>query len=91
MKEIVEFLAGDRAMVRRYLILSVVVAGATLGIAQSVIAALGYFMPEPMPRFASGNQSSTRNYTVTRSVLDDQISTGSIPRPGQAKLDPCRN
>lgn len=91
MKEIVEFLAGDRAMVRRYLILSVVVAGATLGIAQSVIAALSYFMPEPMPRFAAGSQGSPRTYTVTRSVLDDQISTGSIPRPGQAKLDPCRN
>ena len=91
MKEIVEFLTGDRAMVRRYLILSVVIAGATLGLAQSIVAALSYFMPDPMPRYATGGQGTSRTYTITRSVLDDQITTGSIPRPGQAKLDPCRN
>lgn len=92
MKDIVEFLAGDRAMVRRYLLLSVVMVGATLGVSQGVVSLLAYMVPEPMPRYASSPmQGQTRTYTVTRSVLDDQITTGSIPRPGQAKLDPCRN
>lgn len=91
MKDIVEFLAGDRTMVRRYLLLSVVMVGATFAAAQGVVSLIAWLVPEPMPRYAAAAQGQTRIYTVTRSVLDDQITTGSIPRPGQAKLDPCRN
>ncbi|MCZ8374543.1 MAG: hypothetical protein O9342_04130 [Beijerinckiaceae bacterium] len=91
MKDIIEFLAGDRAMVRRYLLLSVVMVGATFAAAQGVVALLAVLVPEPMPRYSAAQQGQTRVYTVTRSVLDDQLTTGSIPRPGQAKLDPCRN
>jgi hypothetical protein len=91
MKDIVEFLAGDRSMVRRYLVLSVLMVGGTFAAAQGVVSVLAYLVPEPMPRYSASTQVQTRTYTVTRSVLDDQITTGSIPRPGQAKLDPCRN
>lgn len=91
MKDILEFLAGDRSMVRRYLVLSVVMVGATFAAAQGAVSLVTWLLPEPMPRYAATSQGQTRVYTVTRSVLDDQITTGSIPRPGTAKLDPCRN
>ena len=91
MKDLINFIAGDRAMVRRYMILSVLLVGVTLGLSQGVVAVLTAMVPEPMPRIAAAQATQTRTYTVTRSVLDDQLTTGSIPKPGQAKLDPCRN
>jgi hypothetical protein len=91
MKDLINFIAGDRAMVQRYMILSVLLVGVTLGLSQGVVAVLTALVPEPMPRVAAAQATQTRTYTVTRSVLDDQLTTGSIPKPGQAKLDPCRN
>lgn len=42
---------------------------------------------QPLPIANAG--SATRTYTVTRSVLDDPVTTASIPRPAGMRVDPC--
>lgn len=87
MARIWQFFNGPGGMVRRHLAMAAGIGILTLGLAHGLIRFIETSVePEPA-RIAAGQ---TRNFTVTRSVLDDNLATGSIPRPKGARIDPCR-
>lgn len=91
MNDILSLFSGEKSLFRRYLVLCAALAVATYVVAQTLIAliALQAEPAQPLPLANAG--STTRTYTVTRSVLDDPATTSSIPRPAGIKVDPCRN
>ena len=87
MRSFFSMFSGEGSMVRRSLLLAVFLGAGTLALAQGLTMFVGSFAPESIQRFAASSvPASSRNYTVTRSVLDDNITTGSISR-----VDPCKN
>ncbi|HUN12985.1 MAG TPA: hypothetical protein PLE50_12055 [Rhabdaerophilum sp.] len=86
-------LFGDGRMIRRALIVGGGIVVATFIAVQSLVALLKVVVPDQTQRFSANSvpAGSTRNYTVVRSVLDDQVTTGSIPQPKATRIDPCRN
>jgi hypothetical protein len=92
MKELMLFISGERGLVRRYLLLSVGLVALTFVAAQSLVALLTLVVPDQTQRISANTPpTGTRLYTVTRSVLDDNLTTGSISKPGTARIDPCKN
>jgi hypothetical protein len=78
--------AGDGGMIRRYAVLALfLVVGTFLG-ANGVVSLIQQVVPDQSTRLSAhqASQEAPRLYTLTRSVLDDQITTGSI-----TKVDPC--
>lgn len=90
MRTIQDFFRGEFAMVRRYLVLSGGLVVVTFAAAHAVIALITMVTPDQVSRISANPPQGSRTYTVTRSVLDDQIQTGSIPRPAGKPADPCR-
>jgi hypothetical protein len=92
MKELMLFISGERGLVRRYLLLSVGLVALTFVAAQSLVALITLAVPDQTQRISANTPpTGTRLYTVTRSVLDDGITTGSISKPGAVRIDPCKN
>lgn len=95
MKEVLALLSNERGLVRRAALLSIGLVAFTLAAGQGVIALISKAIPDRAERIsanATPPQAVTRNYTVTRSVMDNAITTGSItPRPAGVKVDPCKN
>lgn len=92
MREFLSMVSGERRFVGRYIMLSTLLVAFTFAAAQGMIALITHFVPDQTTRISANTMGgTTRTYTVTRSVLDDTITTGSVPRPGTAKIDPCRN
>lgn len=85
-------LSGERGLVRRFLLLSAGLVAVTFVAAQSLVALITFAVPDQAQRISANTPPvGTRLYTVTRSVLDDGITTGSISKPGAVRVDPCRN
>ncbi len=78
--------SGPGGLLRRYTVLSTLIATAILVAANGVIAVIQQVIPDRSSRLTAhqATRDAPRLYTVTRSVLDDQITTGSIH-----KVDPC--
>lgn len=92
MKELMVFISGERGLVRRYILLSIGLVAFTFIAAQSLVALITLMVPDQVQRISANTPpSGTRAYTVTRSVLDESITTGSISKPGAARIDPCKN
>lgn len=79
-------------MVQRYALLSVGLVAFTFIASQSLITLITFLVPD-QPLRVSGNAPSTgtRTYTVTRSVLDESLTTGSIGKLNSIRIDPCKN
>lgn len=84
---------GDGRLVRRALLVAVGIVVATFIAVQSLVALLKVMVPDQPQRFSANSvpANATRNYTIVRSVLDDQVTTGSIPQPKATRVDPCKN
>ncbi len=84
---------GDGRLFRRALLVAVGIVIATFIAVQSLVALLKIMVPDQPQRFSANSvpSNATRSYTVVRSVLDDQVTTGSIPQPKATRVDPCRN
>lgn len=92
MKELMLFISGERGLVRRYLLLSAGLVAITFVAAQSLVALITLAVPDQTQRISANTPpTGTRLYTVTRSVLDDNLTTGSISKPGAVRIDPCKN
>ena len=60
---------------------------------QGVIQLVAAMTPQETQRMAASDTSDPRvakNYTVVRSVIDDQLATGSIQALNNVRLDPCK-
>lgn len=92
MHELLSYFAGERKMVRRYALLSIALVAFTFIASQSLVALITFMTPD-QPLRISGNTPSngTRTYTITRSVLDDNLTTGSIGKLNPTRVDPCKN
>ncbi len=91
MKELMMIFSSEGKMVRRYALLSVGLVAFTFIAAQSLVALITLLVPDQSQKFSANTApGGTRNYTVTRSVLDDPLTTGSISKPGAVRIDPCK-
>ena len=90
MRDLFETLVGERLMLGRYVLVAIGLAGFTLLAAQGAIVLIQAALPDQTQRLSANSAPASRTYTVTRSVLDDQITTGSIPRPQGQPVNPCR-
>lgn len=92
MKELMLFISGERGLFKRYLLLSAGLVALTFVVAQSLVALITLAVPDQTQRISANTPpTGTRLYTVTRSVLDEGITTGSISKPGGVRIDPCKN
>lgn len=84
---------GDGRLFRRALLVAAGIVIATFIAVQSLVALLKVMVPDQPQRFSANSvpANTTRNYTLVRSVLDDQVTTGSIPQPKATRIDPCGN
>lgn len=84
---------GEGRLFRRALFVAAGIVIATFIAVQSLVALLKVMVPDQPQRFSANGvpANTTRNYTVVRSVLDDQVTTGSIPQPKATRVDPCKN
>jgi len=78
--------SGSGGLLRRYTVLSVVLTAGTFIAANGIISLIQQAIPDQTTRLSAhqATQEAPRLYTLTRSVLDDQITTGSIQ-----KVEPC--
>lgn len=92
MRRSLGMVSDSGGMVRRHLVIAAGIGIFMLGIAHALILLVEFALPDEPQRLAAGTPPSgqTRVYTITRSVLDDNLSTGSIPRPKASRVDPCR-
>ena len=91
MKELMMFVSGERGLVRRYILLSLGLVAFTFIASQSLVTLISMMVPDQTQRISANTApGGTRVYTVTRSVLDDNLTTGSISKPGTVRIDPCK-
>lgn len=77
---------GEGGLLRRYVALGVFLMVGGYLLADGIMVMMREVMPDQTTRLSAHQaaRESTRLYTLTRSVLDDQITTGSIQ-----KVEPC--
>jgi hypothetical protein len=92
MRGFLSIFGRDLPLVRRYLLLSLGLVAFTFIASHSLIALIAVMVPDQTHQFsASSAPPTTRTYTITRSVMDESITTGSIAKPGAVRIDPCKN
>ena len=91
MKDLLFILSSERKMVRNYALMAVGIGCLTLVGVQQLVRIIGTSEINGQQKItASSAPASVKNYTVMRSVLDDQMTTGSISSMNQIRLDPCK-
>jgi hypothetical protein len=91
MNEFLTSIFGEGRVLGRSILVAGGLVALTFVIAQSLVALLSAMVPDQSQRFSANSvPQGTRLYTVTRSVLDDQISTGSVNALKPVPVDPCR-
>ena len=91
MRDFLFILGSEKKMVRDYAIAAIAIGCLAYFVAQGIVSVIGAMSTPDVPKIsAAGANGSVKTYTVTRSVLDDQIATGSIQSLNQIKLDPCK-
>lgn len=93
MKDLLLILSGERKLVRDSLLVVGALAALTYVGGQGVIQLVRAMTPQEIQRMAAsdaGDPRLARSYTVVRSVLDEQITTGSIQSLNNVRLDPCK-
>jgi hypothetical protein len=92
MKEFMMLVSGERGMLARAALVATGIVIMTLAAGQGVIALITLAIPDQTQRIsANAVPPSPRTYTVTRSVMDNTLTTGSISRPAGVRVDPCKN
>lgn len=78
--------SGEGGMLRRYIVLTGLLVVGTFAAANGVVSLVRQAVPDQTTRLTAhqAQKEGERHYTLTRSILDDQIMTGSIQ-----KIEPC--
>lgn len=85
-------LSSEKRLMRDFTILLLAVVGLAFLAAQATVKATEWLVPAAQNSLAIARapaQPETRNYTITRSVLDDPVITGSIGSASRKEND-CR-
>lgn len=92
MRELMTLFSGERGMIGRAVLFSVGLVAFTLAAGQGLVALLTMAIPDQSQRISANSPPpAARTYTVTRSVMDNAITTGSISPPAGVRIDPCKN
>lgn len=93
LREILFLASGEKRALRDYMILLLAVVGFAVIGTQVTVKAMSWIVPVAQESLGAQAralpQGETRTYTVTRSVLDDRMTTGSIS-PAARKDADCR-
>lgn len=85
-------LSSEKRLMRDFTILFLAVVGLAFLAAQATVKATEWLVPVAQNSLSIARAPAageTRNYTVTRSVLDDPVITGSIGPAARKEID-CR-
>lgn len=93
LREMLFLFSSERRVIRDYMILLFAIIGFAIIGAQATVKAMAWLVPAAQETFIAtprpAQASETRVYTVTRSVLDDRLTTGSLG-PTAGKDNDCR-
>jgi hypothetical protein len=94
LREILFLASGEKRALRDYTILLLAIVGFAVIGTQVTVKAMSWIVPAAQDRIGTAprlpaQSGEVRQYTVTRSVLDDPITTGSIPALAKRDTD-CR-
>jgi hypothetical protein len=93
LREMLFLFSSERRVIRDYMILLFAIIGFAVIGAQATLKAMSWLVPVAQETFFASPRpvqpNETRAYTVTRSVLDDRMTTGSIG-PSARKDNDCR-
>lgn len=93
LREMLFLFSSERRVIRDYMILLFAIVGFAVIGAQATVKAMAWLVPAAQETFVAQPRpvqtNETRAYTVTRSVLDDRMTTGSIS-PSARKDNDCR-
>jgi hypothetical protein len=93
LREMLFLFSSERRVIRDYMILLFAIVGFAIIGAQATVKAMAWLVPAAQETFVATPRpvqaNETRAYTVTRSVLDDRLTTGSIGKPA-GKDNDCR-
>lgn len=93
LREMLFLFSSERRVIRDYLILLFAIVGFAIIGAQATVKAMSWLVPAAQETLVASSRPAqageTRIYTVTRSVLDDRMTTGSIGQPTRKDND-CR-
>ncbi|MCA3630897.1 MAG: hypothetical protein IOC35_11315 [Methylobacterium sp.] len=92
LRESLFLLSSEKRVMRDFTILLLAVVGFAFPGAHATVKAMEWFVPVAQQTFSiprNPAQAETRLYTVTRSVLDDRMATGSIGPMAKREAD-CR-
>jgi hypothetical protein len=92
LRESLFLLSSEKRVMRDFTILLLAVVGFAFLGAHATVKAMEWFVPVAQQTFSiprNPAQAETRLYTVTRSVLDDRMATGSIGPMAKREAD-CR-
>lgn len=94
LREMLFLFSSERRMMRDYMILLLALIGLLFLGAQATVKAMAWLVPAAQQSLAPAPPPLTTNeprlYTITRSVLDDPATTGSLGNPPRKAID-CRN
>ncbi|CAN1557511.1 hypothetical protein MCEMSEM23_02481 [Rhabdaerophilaceae bacterium] len=94
LREMMFLFSSERRMMRDFMIMLLALIGALFLGAQAAVKAMAWLVPAVQTRLAEAPPPNAteapRLYTITRSVLDDPITTGSVAASGRKASD-CRN
>lgn len=93
LREMLFLFSSERRVIRDYLLMLFAIVGFAVIGAQATVKAMAWLVPVARETLVATPRppqpSETRVYTVTRSVLDDPMTTGSIGQPVRKDND-CR-
>jgi hypothetical protein len=89
MRELLFILGSEKKMIRDFTMMGLAIAGLALLGMHGVTAAASMFAAPTQTQVPA--QAGPKTYTITRSVLDDNPTTGSIRNLNAVKLAPCGN
>lgn len=94
LREILFLASGEKRAIRDYTILLLAIVGLAVIGTQATVKAMNWIVPAAQDRIGTSQRlpaqtGEVRQYTVTRSVLDDPTTTGSIPVFAKKETD-CR-
>jgi hypothetical protein len=91
LRDMLFLFSTERRAIRDYILLLFAIVGFAIISAQATVKAMSWLVPVARETFVSQPRpvqaGETRVYTVTRSVLDDRMTTGSIGSPNRKTAD----
>lgn len=90
MRELFFIIATEKKMIRDYGLAALAIIGLALLGTHGFQAAATILSADRTEKPRVAADQGTKVYTITRSVLDDNPTTGSIQALNQVRFDPCK-